>query len=300
MRRLVALAFIWGWSFLFIKVAVEGLPPPAVAWGRITLGAVVLYLVVQSQGLELATSRVFLRHFAVIATVGSVVPFTLLAWGEQRITSALTAVLNASTPLFTALIAFLARQERLRPIQGVGLGIGLCGVAIAAGFGASDLQGSSITGALAAVGAGACYGIALVYVRRNLTVLPPLVAASGQLLAGSVILAPLAIGASVVEGVSLSPTRVLAILILGAVGTGGAYVLFYGAIAELGATKASLVTYLIPVVAVVVGVVVLDEPFQWRLVIGGLVTIVGIAAVTLPARGQATAPTPAVEPATIT
>ena len=136
MRRLFLLAFIWGWSFLFIKVAVEGLTPTTVAWARITLGAAVLALVLRSQGGRVPTDRVMLRHFAVVTLAGNIVPFTLLAWGEQHITSALTAVLNASTPLFTALFAAVALHERLRPVQVVGLAVGVVGVSVAAGLGA--------------------------------------------------------------------------------------------------------------------------------------------------------------------
>jgi drug/metabolite transporter (DMT)-like permease len=279
MRRLLLLAFIWGWSFLFIKVAVEGLTPTTVAWARIALGATVLRIVLARQGGRVPTDRTMVRHFAVTALCGNIVPFSLLAWGEQHITSALTAVLNASTPLFTALLAAIVLAERLRPVQVLGLGVGVVGVAVAAGVGASDLHGSSLAGALAAIFAGAGYGAAFVYMRRNLMGVPPLVAAAGQLSVGAVLLFPVALATSVMRGVDLTPTRVGAVVMLGVLGTGLAYVLSYRIIADLGATTASLVTYIIPVVAVVVGVVVLDEPFEWRLVIGGLLTAAGIAAV---------------------
>src|SRR5512132_1473130 len=181
MRRLLLLAFIWGWSFLFIKVAVEGLTPTTVAWARIALGATVLRIVLARQGGQVPTDRTMMRHFAVTALCGNIVPFSLLAWGEQHITSALTAVLNASTPLFTALFAAIGLGERLRPVQIAGLGLGIVGVAVAAGLGASDLEGSSTAGALAAIFAGAGYGIAFVYMRRYLVSYPPIVAATGQL-----------------------------------------------------------------------------------------------------------------------
>lgn len=280
MRRLLLLAFIWGWSFLFIKVAVEGLTPTTVAWARITLGGIVLVAVVQARRLRLPTDRLMVRHFVVMAVIGSALPFTLLAWGEQRISSALTAVLNASTPLFTALFAALAGQERLRRVQLGGLAIGVLGVAVAAGLGGSDLQGSSIAGSLAAVAAGASYGAAITYARRHFADVPPLISATGQLVAGSILLAPVALATSVSHGISLSPTRVTAIVLLGAVGTGGAFLIHYANIASMGATKASLVTYLIPVVAMAVGFVVLDEPFDWRLPVGAALTVAGIAAVT--------------------
>ncbi len=288
MRRLFLLAFIWGWSFLFIKVAVDGLTPTTVAWARIALGAAVLCAILRHQGGRVPVDRTSLRHYAVAATVGNIVPFTLLAWGEQHITSALTAVLNASTPLFTAVFAAIGLSERLRPVQIAGLALGMAGVAVAAGLGASDLEGSSTAGALAAILAGASYGIAFVYMRRHLVSYPPIVAATGQLATGAVMLFPLAALTSIADGVSLTPTRLGAIVALGAIGTGLAYILNYRIIGDLGPTKASLVTYVIPVVAVVVGIVVLDEPFEWRLVVGGLLTVGGIAAVNAkrPARGR--------------
>jgi drug/metabolite transporter (DMT)-like permease len=293
-RRLFLLAFIWGWSFLFIKVAVEGLTPTTVAWSRIALGAAVLYAILRHQGGRIPVDRTSLRHYAVAATIGNIVPFTLLAWGEQHITSALTAVLNASTPLFTAVFAAIGLSERLRPVQIAGLALGMAGVAVAAGLGASDLEGSSTAGALAAILAGAAYGIAFVYMRRHLVSYPPIVAATGQLATGAVMLFPLAALTSILDGVSVTPTRLGAILALGAIGTGLAYVLNYRIIGDLGPTKASLVTYVIPVVAVVVGIVVLDEPFEWRLVVGGLLTVGGIAAVNAkrPARERVPATVP--------
>jgi drug/metabolite transporter (DMT)-like permease len=278
-RRLFVLAFIWGWSFLFIKVAGEGLTPTTVAWARIALGAAVLYVVLRGQRRQVPVDRVSLRHYAVVTLAGNIVPFTLLAWGEQHITSALTAVLNASTPLFTALFAAIGLSERLRPVQIAGLALGMVGVAVAAGVGASDLEGSSTAGALAAILAGAGYGIAFVYMRRHLMSYPPIVAATGQLATGAVLLLPVAAATSAVGGVSLTPTRVASILLLGVLGTGVAYVLNYRIIADIGATKASLVTYIIPVVAVVVGIFVLDEPFEARLLVGGALTVAGIAAV---------------------
>src|SRR5918994_233355 len=116
-----------GWSFLFIKVAVDGLTPTTVAWARIALGAAVLYAILRHQGGRIPVDRTSLRNYAVAATIGNIVPFTLLAWGEQHITSALTAVLNASTPLFTAVFAAIGLSERPRPVQNARLAPGLAG-----------------------------------------------------------------------------------------------------------------------------------------------------------------------------
>jgi drug/metabolite transporter (DMT)-like permease len=278
-RRLLLLAFIWGWSFLFIKVAGEGMTPPTVAFLRIALGATVLRVWLWSRrapGLPDAERR---KWAAIVGLVGSAIPFTLLAWGEQRVSSALTAVLNASTPLFTAIAATTLVGERLRAIQVTGLLVGFAGVSVAAGVGAADLTDSSLAGGLAAVVAGAFYGLAFTFMRGHLGGIPPAVAAAGQLTAGAIMLAPFALVTSVTDGFDLTWRRAGAILVLGVVGTGLAYLLNYRIVADLGATRASLVTYVIPIVAVAVGAVVLDERFERRVLVGGVLIVAGIALV---------------------
>ena len=277
MRRLALIALIWGWSFLFIEVAVAGMTPTAVAGARITLGALVMLGVLRAQRTVLPRDLVLWRHFLVMGVVFNVIPFTLLAWGQERITSALTAVLNATTPLFAALLTALLLGERLRRSQLFGVALGFAGVAVAAGAGASDLAGSSLTGSGAVVLAAGCYGFGFAYARRHLAGLPPLVAATGQLVTATAVILPFSIVTSVRSGLSLSPTRVLAVLLLGCLGTGYAHLLNYRSIATVGPTRASVVTQLVPVVAVAVGVLFLDEPFRLRLVVGAGLTLFGIA-----------------------
>ena len=265
MRRLLLLSFIWGWSFLFIKVGVEGLTPSTVAALRVALGATVLHIFLRMKRISLPTDRRMWGHFLVVGLVGSALPFTMLAWGEERITSALTSVLNASMPLFTAVFAAVMLRDRLRSIQVVGLLIGIVGIGVAADIGASDRPGSSLAGGLAAVLAGACYGLSFTWSKRHLMAIPPMVAAAGQLTVATILLAPFEITTTAMEGADITWRRIGAMLLLGVVGTGVAYVLNFRIIAELGATRASLVTYIIPIVAVVVGIV-LDEPLvaTWR------------------------------------
>ena len=279
MRRLVLLAFIWGWSFLFIKVAVEGMTPTTVAAARIALGAIALHAVLIVRKVTLPTNRTFWHRAAVTAIFANILPFTLLAWGEERITSALTAVLNASTPLFTALAAAVMLRTKLGARAGIGLIVGIGGVAVAAGVGGADLAHSSITGSLAAVGAGACYGFGFTYAAKHQLHESALVAATGQLTAGAVLLTPVAIATSISEGVDLEPHRIVAVVLLGAVGTGIAYILYYQLVAALGPTTTSLVTYLVPVTAVAVGIAFLDENFHVRVLLGGAMIVLGIALV---------------------
>jgi drug/metabolite transporter (DMT)-like permease len=239
----------------------------------------VLVAALRATGERLPRDPALWRHFAIAALFANALPFTMLAWGEERITSAVTSVLNASTPLFTALAAAALLRERLRAVQVTGLLAGFAGVAVAAGFGGRDLAHSSLWGAAAAVAAGACYGLAFAYMRQHLIGVPPLHAATGQLIMASAWMLPFAAGTSAVDGVHLTPTRTTAILLLGVIGTGLAYILNYRLLADLGATKTSLVTYVIPVVAVAVGVAVLGEPFQRRVLVGGALIIAGIALV---------------------
>jgi drug/metabolite transporter (DMT)-like permease len=289
-KRLVLLAGIWGWSFLFIKVAVAGMTASTVAGLRVGLGAAVLLGVVRARGLRLPVGREWCRHFLVVALVGSAMPFTLLAWGEQHISSALSAVLNASTPLFAALFARLLLGDRLRAVQMAGLALGFAGVAVAANLDVDDLTRSALGGELAAIVAGAGYGLAFAYTRRHLTTIPPIVAAAGQLLTATLLLAPLALVTSVRQGLRPTPTRVAAIVLLGVLGTGVAYVLSYRLIADVGPTRASLVTYLIPIMAVAVGVLFLEETFSIRLVVGAGLTIAGIALLNVGGRAPSAAP----------
>ena len=282
MRRLLLLAFVWGWSFLFIKVAVGGMTPTAVAAARIALGAVALHAWLRYKHVRLPRDRTFWRHSAVSSVFANILPFTMLAWGEERITSALTAVLNASTPLFTAVAGAIylrhrhEARSRLGGVEVAGLLVGIAGVAVAAGVGGSDFAHSSVTGSLASVGAGACYGFALTYAARHQLDVTAEVAATGQLTMGAVLLLPVAIATTAIDGIDLAPHRVLAVLLLGAIGTGFAYLLYYRSVAQLGPTVTSLVTYIIPVVAVAVGVIVLGEPFRFRLLLGGAMIVVGI------------------------
>lgn len=279
MRRVLLLAFIWGWSFLLIKVALRAMTPGMVAFGRIVVGLVVIAVVVRARGLRMPRDLRMWRHFAVMGLIYAALPFTLLAWGEERITSALASVMNAGTPLFAAIAAAVGLGERLRLRQVGGLLLGFLGVSVAAGLAGSDLASSSATGAVAALGTAACYGMGFAYAQRHLVGVPPLVSVFGQLVCGTVLTLPLAVAGVATRGLDLEWRPLVSVLVLGAFATGIAYVLNYQAIAAVGPTRASLVTYVVPVVAVSVGVLFLDEPFRLRLLVGGALVAVGIALV---------------------
>lgn len=277
--RLGLLACIWGASFLLIKLALEGLSPIQIALGRLVAGAVVLAGIVAVRRRPLPKDLATWGHLAAMGVVANIIPFFLFGWGEERITSGLAGVLNGTTPLFTLGLAVAALpQERLGRGRAAGLLIGFAGVVLVVGPWDQNPLTSSIPGQLACLGAAACYGVAFVYTRRFLAGKghPPLVLAACQLGAASVMLG-LAAPLVARQPMELDPVVVGSVVVLGAVGTGLAYLLYYALIADAGATTASMVTYLIPIVAVVLGIVVLSEPVGWNLFVGAAVVILGVA-----------------------
>lgn len=276
--RLLLLAAIWGMSFLFIKVSLEGLAPTQLVLARIALGMTALLSIVAVRGDSLPREPAVWGHLAVLGLLANLLPFSGFAWGEQHIASGLAGIYNASTPLFTLLVAMAALpEERPSRARTGGLVLGFLGVLVVLapwrGVGSGALAGQ-----LACLAAAACYGVAITYTRKYLSPrgYSPLVLAAGQLLCATAMLAVL-VPLWATGPVRLHPRVVLSILALGAFGTGIAYLLFYRLIAEIGATAASTVTYLAPLVAVVVGVVLLGESVGWNDFVGAAVVLLGVA-----------------------
>lgn len=277
--RFLLLALIWGSSFLFIEIALRGVGPHHVVVGRLVAGALVLLLIVAARGESLPRAWRLRIHLAALGIVGNILPFFLFAWAQQRITSGLAGILNGATPLFTLAIAVIALpDERFSRVRVAGLLLGLAGVVLVVGPWDQDPRTSSLAGQLACLGAALCYGVAFVYTRRFLSGFghPPISLAAGQLTAAAV-MAILIAPWLPAQPLAVTPLVTGSILLLGAGATGVAYPLFYRLVAQAGATTSSLVTYLIPVVAVTLGVVVLNEPVTWNLFVGAGVVILGIA-----------------------
>lgn len=292
---LLALAAMWGSSFLFIRVGLEGFHPPQVVLGRLTVGALVLAAIVALGRFRLPRRAAVWGHLALMGLVANVVPWLLFAWGQQFIASGLAGILNAATPLFTTLFVSLAvADERLPWRRVAGIAVGFVGVVLVIDpFGVSGVTPltASIPGQLACVGAAACYGAGFTYARRFLANHghSPLVLAAGQLGCGAAILwlaAPLLAA----EPVTPPLASVASVGALGLFGTGLAYLLYYRLLDELGATRTSAVTYLIPVVAVTLGVAVLGEPLTPAMVAGAVVVVIGVAMVQRRVRAPAAGP----------
>ncbi|MBA3655627.1 MAG: DMT family transporter [Actinobacteria bacterium] len=276
--RFVALGAIWGSSFLFIKIALEGLAPAQVVLGRLATGAVVLVVAVALRHGTWPRRRGAWGHLALVAVVGNVLPFFLFSWGEVRVSSALAGVLNAATPLLTMLIALVVLpEERATRLRLAGLVAGFTGVVVILAPWRAGAAAGALSGKLACLGAAACYAVSFTYTRRFVTgrgTAPHVLAASQIVVATALALVLTPVVAP--DRPHLTAAVVGAVLALGCGGTGVAYLLYYRLIADVGATTASMVTYVIPVVAVFLGVVVRDEPLTANLVVGAVMVIAAV------------------------
>jgi drug/metabolite transporter (DMT)-like permease len=283
--RIGLLALIWGSSFLWIKLAIRGLSPVEVTLTRLVLGSAVLFAVVAVQRGSLPRSPVVWMHITVAALFANAAPYLLFAVGEQHVASATAGMLNATTPLWTVVIALASRhQETITVRQATGLVIGFGGTVLIFSPWQS-VAGLASAGAIACLAAAASYAISYVYMDRFLARrgIGPVVLSACQLGAASVLLA-ITLGITGVQSPRLDAIVVASILILGLIGTGAAYVLNYQIIASVGATVASTVTYLLPVVAIILGFLVLGEHIT-LLDLAGIALILAGVALT---RNQAT------------
>ncbi|MGZ3426553.1 MAG: DMT family transporter [Polyangia bacterium] len=275
--RFVALTLIWGASFLFIKIGVEALAPLQVAFGRMLFGSLTLLAVAIVRREQLPKEPRVWGHLIVAATLANSVPFTLFAYAERHITSALASIGNATVPLFTLLFALLLLpSERPTWRRSLGLTVGFVGVLVVLGAWRGLVAGPDTSGMMLILVAAACYGLSGVYMRRYLssTSYSSLALSVGQLGAGALQLALVLPFAT--HWPHVLPGRVLgAVFALGAFGTGVAYVLSYGLIRLAGATVASTVTYFIPIVSILIGVVGLGEHLAWNAPVGAAVIVAG-------------------------
>ncbi|HEY0614773.1 MAG TPA: DMT family transporter [Candidatus Elarobacter sp.] len=261
---LVLLSVVWGGAFFFYKVLDDaGLPPFTIVLGRVAGGALALLPVVFLSGRHMPRSARVWRSLFVLGAFNNVLPFALIIFGEKQIDSGLASVFNATTPIFTALIAHAAtRDEKLTPGRIAGIVLGLAGVVLL--MGPAALRGFSVTSIaqLACVGAAIVYGFGAVYARRFSALgVDPLVLSAGQLCASALLALPLSLALehpwTALHGIA--PATWLAWLGLALPSTALAFVLYFRILATAGATNAASVTFLVPVSAVLLGTLVLHE-----------------------------------------
>jgi drug/metabolite transporter (DMT)-like permease len=292
------LALIWGSSYTFIKAAGDGLTPAQLVLIRVILGAVVLYGVLRITGGRLPALGSVWAHIAVTATLGMVAPFLLLAWAEQRTGAALAGVLIAATPLLTlAAATVVLTTERAAWRKTICFVLGLAGVVLVISPWSSEL--GSLMGQLAVLGAAVCYAAQTVYVRKMLSQrgIPPLVSATSQVLMATVLQA-IVMPFVAWHTPSFSWGVLVSILLLGSIGTGVAYLLYFRLITDIGAANAAAVNYLVPVAAVLVSLITLGESITWNMIVGTLIVLGALAFAEnrLSLRRSGAAPAPVADP----
>jgi drug/metabolite transporter (DMT)-like permease len=266
---LLALSLLWGGSFLFAKVAVAEVHPLVLVLARVAIAAAALLLAVRMTGASMAVGGRIWAAFFAMGLINNVIPFSLIFWGQQEIGAGLASILNAATPLFTVIVAHaLTADEKATGARLAGVVIGMVGVAAMVGFDALAGLDASIAAQAACLGAALSYAFAGVFGRR-FKGLPPMVTACGQLSASTALMLPLA-GIALGGAVPAMPsaTAATAILALALLSTALAYILFFRILATAGATNLLLVTFLIPVSAIALGVLLLGETLLPRHLIG--------------------------------
>jgi drug/metabolite transporter (DMT)-like permease len=279
---LIVLAIIWGGSFFFIGIAVKALPPFTIVALRVTTAAIVLSLFMLAMGMRMPREpRLWTALFG-MGLLNNLVPFSLIVWGQTHIASGLASILNAATPLFAVLIAhFLTDDEKITPGRLAGVSTGLAGVVLMIGPDALKGLGTSAIAQVAVLGAAISYAYAGVFGRRfRVLGLAPLATATGQVTASAVMLMPLAILVDQPWTLPMPDWSVwAAVIALAVICTALAYFLYFRLLATAGATNLMLVTFLIPVSAIVLGTTILGERLELKHFFGmGLIGL-GLAAI---------------------
>lgn len=279
---LLSLAVLWGCTYFFAKVALGELAPLSVVFGRVAIAALALNLVLAATVGSLFQCKVPWRTFFAMGVLNNLVPFGLIFWGQTQIASALAAILNATTPLFTLIVAhFLTQDERITPVKLAALIVGIGGVAVLMGPQAFT-SGHGVWGQIACLGAALSYAFAGIYGRRFKAMgIAPLDAAAGQLTASTMLILPIML---VVDRPWLLPalpsaTVWVSLAALALLSTALAYVLYFRILAAAGATNLLLVTFLIPPTAILLGTVFLGEHLQPRHLAGMALIGLSLAAV---------------------
>lgn len=282
---LFGLGGVWGASFLFIKVIVEETGPLELVAGRLFFGALAVGLFVLYRRVPVPVQPGLIAGAAVLALVGNVIPFALIAWGEEHIDSGTASVLNSTVPVFTAVFAAaLLEEEHFTAARLGGLVLAMSGILVLTGDDVLHITDASVLGQLAVIAAAACYGIAAVLARTLLKSQDPVGLSILQLCMGTLLVIPILFVISGTPDYSLSLEAALSLVALGVFGTGFGYIAFLWLIGNIGSVRASLVTYIVPVMGLLLGWLVLDESVGLNTVLGAMLIVVGVASVM---RGQA-------------
>jgi len=276
---LIVLSTVWGGSFFFFELALQTLPPFTVVLGRVSLAAVTLLVIARLRGVPMPFSPSLARRYLLLGLISNALPFSFIVWGQTQIPSGLASIINAMTPIWAMLVGLLiGSDERLTPGRAIGILLGFAGVAVLMGPDLLRRIDPYSLGQLSVLGATICYGFAVHYGRRFKDT-PSLVNAAYMLTAATVWLTPVAL--LVDQPWTLSPgvSGWAALLGLSLLCTAVAYLMYFRLLASAGANNMSLVTFLVPVSAITLGAVFLDERLGSTAFAGMGILFVGLAVI---------------------
>lgn len=281
--KLLLLGAIWGGSFFFARIAVAEMHPLTLVLFRVAIAAAALHVYLAARGPSFRLALPFAGSFFLLALVNNVIPFSLIFAGQTVMGAGLASVLNATTPFWTIVLAnALTADEKLSLNKLAGVLLGIAGVAVMVGPGLVASLGGPVWAKFAMVGASFSYAVALIFARRFKAV-PPVIVATGQLTASTIIMIPVALLWNGAAGLFDASAPVwAAVLALALISTAFAYILFFGVIGSAGATNASLVTLIVPVSAILLGFVFLGERLELFEIAGML--LIGLGLVTIDGR----------------
>lgn len=279
---LLVLSAIWGCSFMFTGVTLREIPPVTAVFLRVSIGAMVLIPLIYAMGYSLPRDRHVWGAFFFSGLINNAIPFLLITWGQTHIASGLASILNATTPLFTVLVAHVATQdEKMTASRLAGVVLGLSGVAWMIGTDVLQSVGSNVIAQLAVLLAAIFYALAGVYAKRFESMgVAPIVTATGLVTSSSIILFPLMLALEHPWTLAMpSPSTFASVLGMGVLATAFAYIIYFRILATAGATNLMLVTLLIPVGAILLGALVLGERLEAKHFVGMALIGAGLAAI---------------------
>ena len=280
---LVALATLWGGSYTFIKLGVATIPPVTLIAARTTVAGLLLLVVMRARGVSMPTDAATWRRFAFQAVLNSVIPWTLIAWGERHVDAALATILNSAGPIFTFLLtAMVTRHEATTPRKLFGVVAGMAGILLIVGVDAFRDIGSGLVAETAIVAATICYACAAIF-GRSFKGLDPMAPAAGSLLAGAAVLIPASLVLEQPWTLSPSLSSILALLALAVFSTAAAFAIYFRLIQTLGSVGTTAQAYLRVPIGVAISVAFLGETLSRTAWIGLACVVLGVAAMTIPA-----------------
>ncbi len=276
---IIILSVLWGGSFFFVEVAVKEAPTFTLVLCRVCMAWIILAAIVRAKGMKMPSSPRVWGSLFILGALNNVIPFCLFAWGQSHIDSGLAGIFNATSPIFSVVLAhFFVKKEKLTFNRGIGIFMGWAGVCVLIGI--ESLNGFSVEmfGQLAALAGAGFYAVAAVYGSRFET-LHPLVVAAGMLLSSTIMLTPFALIVDQPWQLSLSGTTWISIFLLAAICTSLAYIIYFHVLSVSGPTNLMLVTFLIPVSAIGLGVMLLGEQLEWKNLSGLALIFFGLIAI---------------------